>query len=160
MSTRELAFLTCFLRFFNPICGRTVPLSGTLLLRLPSQAYRPPSFIELEIGGLRLGVEVMPLDGEQLNDLLSGFVDGELTQEERALVEEAARGDARLGEQLKQLRQQSSWVQQAGNAIANDLSAFSKRLPSVPSLFELAYRPDHEQYLFVRTKDEDNHKFL
>lgn len=78
----------------------------------------------------------MPLDGEQLNDLLSGFVDGELTQEERALVEEAARGDARLGEQLKQLRQQSSWVQQAGSAIANDLSASSKRLPSVPSLAE------------------------
>ncbi|MCA9181151.1 MAG: zf-HC2 domain-containing protein [Planctomycetales bacterium] len=78
----------------------------------------------------------MPLDGEQLDDLLSGFVDGELTDEERALVEEAARGDARLGEQLKQLRQQSSWVQQAGSAIANDLSASSKSLPSGPSLAE------------------------
>ncbi|MEO8269676.1 MAG: zf-HC2 domain-containing protein [Aureliella sp.] len=78
----------------------------------------------------------MPLDGEKLNDLLSGFVDGELTPEERALVEEAARDDVRIGEQLKQLRQQSNWLQQAGSAIVNDPSASSRSRPNGRQLAE------------------------
>ena len=72
----------------------------------------------------------MPLDGEQLNELLSGFVDGELTEVERALVEEAAQADTRVGERLRQLRQQSSWVQQVGRSLAIDLSAGSENVPS------------------------------
>ncbi len=56
----------------------------------------------------------MPLDGKQLDELLSGFIDGELTDEERDQVEKAARADVRVAQQIEALRRQSSWVCQVG----------------------------------------------
>lgn len=64
----------------------------------------------------------MPLDGEQLDELLSGFVDGALTQTEQALLEEAARADARVAQRIADLRQQSSWVRQYGRGLAEESS--------------------------------------
>lgn len=67
----------------------------------------------------------MPLDGEQLNDLLSGFIDGALSEVERAQVEEAARSDARIAQRIKTLEQQSSWIRQCGNELVNAAAASS-----------------------------------
>ena len=68
----------------------------------------------------------MPLDGRQLDELLSGFIDGELTDEERQLVEKAARDDARIGKQIESLRQQSRWVWQVGQSQLSQAAAIEK----------------------------------
>lgn len=65
----------------------------------------------------------MPLDGKQLDELLSGFIDGELTDEERELVEKAARDDVRIAQQIESLRRQASWVWQVGQSQLSQLAA-------------------------------------
>ena len=72
----------------------------------------------------------MPLDGKQLDELLSGFIDGELTDVELELVEKAARDDVRIAERIELLRRQSSWVQQFGQSQLEQLSQFSHQSQS------------------------------
>lgn len=73
----------------------------------------------------------MPLDGKQLDELLSGFVDGELTRGERELVEKAARDDARVAQRIESLRRQSSWVWQVGQAQLHQPAQWDEQAASV-----------------------------
>lgn len=82
----------------------------------------------------------MPLDGKQLDELLSGFIDGELTDVERELVEKAARDDVRIAGQIELLRRQSSWVQQVGQSQLNQLSQLSPNAAQEHSGSTLAQR--------------------
>ncbi len=59
----------------------------------------------------------MPLDGEKLDELLSGFIDGVLTEAERKIVEEAARDDARIEQRILLLRRQAGEVGEVGKLL-------------------------------------------
>ncbi len=61
----------------------------------------------------------MPLDGEELDELLSGFIDGALSETERRLVEEAAQADVRLEQRILLLRRQSSEVNALGKLVVD-----------------------------------------
>lgn len=61
----------------------------------------------------------MPLDGEELDELLSGFVDGALSETERRLVEESAQADVRLQQRILLLRRQSSEVNELGKLVVD-----------------------------------------
>ncbi len=59
----------------------------------------------------------MPLDGNQLDELLSGFIDGQLTAAERQMVEQAIAGDSSFAERVEQLRLQSLSLRALGDAL-------------------------------------------
>lgn len=96
----------------------------------------------------------MPLDGKQLDELLSGFIDGELTDEELELVEKAARDDVRIAQQIESLRRQSSWVWQVGQS---QLSHLADRTPKVEVIAKIAAEitaERHAQALPLRLSTE------
>lgn len=86
----------------------------------------------------------MPLDGKQLDELLSGFIDGELTDEELALFEKAARDDVRIAQQIESLRRQSSWVWQVGQS---QLSHLADRTPSSKITAEISAEITSERHV-------------
>ncbi len=70
----------------------------------------------------------MPLDGENLDELLSGFVDGVLSEAERKLVEEAAQADVRLKQRIYLLQRQASEVGDLGRVLADQARRQRKTL--------------------------------
>ncbi len=60
----------------------------------------------------------MPLEGEKIDELLSGFIDGELNDVERKLVEEAARADVRIEQRILLLRRHAGEVSELGQMLA------------------------------------------
>ncbi len=69
--------------------------------------------------GVRLGVGYMPADGENLDELLSGFIDGELNDQELQLVNESLRDNPSTLARVADLRRQSQLVYNLGQAIAS-----------------------------------------
>ncbi len=67
----------------------------------------------------------MPRDGNQLDELLSGFIDGQLTASERQQVEEAIDRDPSIAEHLEQLRRQSLDLRAVGTALIATTSSSS-----------------------------------
>jgi anti-sigma factor RsiW len=78
----------------------------------------------------------MPLDGNQLDELLSGFIDGQLTEAERQQVEQAISHDSRIADQVERLRRQSASLRSLGDAL---LTQAKPGLTSKPNrIIELA----------------------
>ena len=71
-------------------------------------------------------------EGEKLDEFLSGYIDGALSDAERELVEQAARDDARVAQRLLQLRLQVDAVRELGRQLARtaagDRPAHSSRM--------------------------------
>lgn len=71
-------------------------------------------------------------EGEKLDELLSGYIDGALSDAERELVERTAGDDARVAQRLLELRRQSDAVRELGRQLARtaagDYSARSGRM--------------------------------
>jgi anti-sigma factor RsiW len=63
----------------------------------------------------------MPPEGEKLDELLSGYIDGALNEKERQIVEQAAQDDVRVSQRILQLRQQAADVAYLGSKLAQQL---------------------------------------
>ncbi len=67
----------------------------------------------------------MPVNGEKLEELLSGFIDGELNQTELHQVEELLRSDPAIQYRVDELRKQSLAVRELGKVLGSQPRTYS-----------------------------------